>query len=91
MASEIPLVVSDIPVFREIAAQAALYADPLAPSALAAAMESALYEPGVRERLVERARERLGQFTWRRSAERHLALFEAVLEEGSYDRGRAWM
>jgi glycosyltransferase involved in cell wall biosynthesis len=81
MASEIPLVVSDIPVFREIAAQAALYADPFAPSALAAAMESALYEPGVREQLVERARERLGRFTWRRSAERHLALFEAVLEE----------
>ena len=80
MASEIPLVVSDIPVFREIAAQAALYADPFSPSELAAAMESALYEPGVREQLVERAYERLGRFTWRRSAERHLALFEEVLE-----------
>ena len=41
-----------IPVFREIAAQAALYADPFSPSALAAAMESALYEPGVRDRCV---------------------------------------
>jgi glycosyltransferase involved in cell wall biosynthesis len=81
MASEVPLVVSDIPVFREIAAEAALYADPFVPSALAAAMESVLYEPGVRERLLEHARERLGRFTWKRSAERHLALFEAVLEE----------
>lgn len=81
MASEVPLVASDIPVFREIAAEAALYADPFAPSALAAAMESVLYEPGVRERLVEHARERLGRFTWRRSAERHLALFEEALKE----------
>jgi hypothetical protein len=44
-------------------------------------MESALYEPGVRQRLVEHARQRLPLFTWRRSAERHLALFEVVLGE----------
>jgi glycosyltransferase involved in cell wall biosynthesis len=81
MASEVPLVASDIPVFREIAADAALYADPFEPASLAASMESALFDAGVGERLVERARERLHRFTWRRTAERLVTLFEAALEE----------
>ena len=42
MASEVPLVASDLPVFREIAGDAAFYADPHSPESLAGAMEAAL-------------------------------------------------
>jgi glycosyltransferase involved in cell wall biosynthesis len=81
MASEVPLVAADIPIFREIAADAAFYADPFDPSALASAMEAALFQPGAAEVLVKRGRQRLRAFTWVRTARRLLALFSEVLAE----------
>lgn len=81
MASDVPTVAADIPVFREVGADAALYADPYKPDALASAMEAALYEPGVREALVRRGRRQVREFSWDRTAQRLLALFEEVLAE----------
>lgn len=81
MASDLPLVAADIPVFREVAADAAFYADPFDLASLASAMEEVLFRPDAREQLVKRGRERLKAFTWRRSAEKLLGLFESVLTE----------
>jgi glycosyltransferase involved in cell wall biosynthesis len=81
MASEIPLVASDIPVFREIAGDAAFYADPHSPESLAGAMEEALFLAGARETLIKRGRERVREFTWDRSAEGLLSLFHQVVAE----------
>jgi glycosyltransferase involved in cell wall biosynthesis len=81
MASDVPLVAADIPVFREIASDAAFYADPFDLSALAGAMEAALFQPGAAEVLVKRGRQRLRSFTWERTARRLLALFSEVLAE----------
>ncbi|MCA9510010.1 MAG: glycosyltransferase family 4 protein [Myxococcales bacterium] len=77
MAADVPLVAADIPVFREIAGDAAFYADPFSPSELAKAIEEALFARGAAEALVKRGRERVTQFTWRRSA----AALLAVLDE----------
>lgn len=79
MAAEVPLVAADIPVFREIAGDAAFYADPFSSSALARAMEEALFTRGASETLVKRGRERVAQFSWRRSAATLLANFEDLL------------
>jgi glycosyltransferase involved in cell wall biosynthesis len=79
MASDVPLVAADIPVFREIAGDAAFFADPLEPEALARAMEEALFFEGARQALVKRGRERVRKFTWDQSARRLLQLFESVL------------
>lgn len=79
MANDLPLVAADIPVFREIAEDAAIYADPHDSSALAAAMESVLSSASERARRVERGRERLAYFTWERSAASLLKLFAEVL------------
>src|SRR5262249_31558451 len=49
MAAEVPLVAADIPVFREIAGDAAFYADPFRVDELAAAMAAALLDPGARD------------------------------------------
>ena len=81
MASEAPLVASDLPVVREVAADAAFYADPFDSRSLARAMEAALFTPGAREVLVKRGRARVEQFTWERTAQRLLNLFETVLSE----------
>jgi glycosyltransferase involved in cell wall biosynthesis len=79
MASGLPVVAADIPVFREIGGDAALYADPHDTESLARAIDAALFSPLARESLVKRGRERAREFTWDRTAERLVALFhEAV-------------
>jgi glycosyltransferase involved in cell wall biosynthesis len=81
MAAEVPVVAADIPVFREIGADAALYADPHSPAALARSMHTALTGFDVRETLVKRGRERVGQFSWERSARGLHALLRSVAAE----------
>ncbi len=78
MASGTPLVASDLPVCREVAGTAARYADPFRPARLAEVLEEVLSEPASREVLVKEGRERVKQFTWERSTERLLALFDAL-------------
>jgi glycosyltransferase involved in cell wall biosynthesis len=88
MAAEVPVVASDIPVFREVAADAAFYADPFKVESLAAAMADALAHPEAREALVKRGRERVRLFGWDRSAMRLLGLFSSVLAERATARLR---
>ena len=78
-ASETPLVAADTKVFREIASDAAFYANPFDASALAQAMEQALFKAGAAETLVKRGRERLEHFTWRGAAETLMSVFETAL------------
>jgi glycosyltransferase involved in cell wall biosynthesis len=78
MASGLPLVTSDRPVFREIAGDAALYADAYRPEEFTDAMERVLTSKEVRDSLVARGRERVTELSWDRSAERHLALLRGV-------------
>lgn len=79
MAAGLPIVAADTPVFREIAADAAFYADPFDAHAFADAMSEVLFRPGAAAALAKRGTERLREFTWRRSASRLLALFRSVL------------
>jgi glycosyltransferase involved in cell wall biosynthesis len=81
MASGIPTVAADLPVFREIAQDAAFYADPYKVDALAGAMEEALFLPHARETLRKRGRERVNDFGWDATARRLLALFDEVVRE----------
>lgn len=80
MASGVPVVAADIPVFREIGGEAAFYADPHKADALAASMEEALFVPAARAALRRRGLERVGHFTWERTAERLSALLDEVIE-----------
>jgi glycosyltransferase involved in cell wall biosynthesis len=79
MASDVPVVASDIAVFREIAGNAAFYADPYKTDAFASAIEEALFEPRARETLIKHARKRVRDFGWDRTARRLLALFDEVI------------
>jgi glycosyltransferase involved in cell wall biosynthesis len=78
MASGVPTVAADLPVFHEIAGDAAFYADPHQPESLAGAIEAALFAPGAREILIKRARERVRAFGWDAAARRLSSLFDEI-------------
>jgi glycosyltransferase involved in cell wall biosynthesis len=73
-----PVVVSDIPIFREIGGDAALYFDPSSPEDLAAAVRM-LENPAQLRARSEAAVERHGEFSWETSAD---ALLELLLRVG---------
>jgi glycosyltransferase involved in cell wall biosynthesis len=89
MASGVPVVAADIPVFREIGGNAAFYADPHKTDALAAAMDEALHVPAARQALRGRGFERIRQFTWERTADQLRALLDEVIDERAARRARA--
>jgi len=81
MASGLPTVAADIPVFREVGGDAVLYADPFDTADLAKAMEHALHTDGVARALARRGRERAREFTWEKTAMELLHLFSSVHSE----------
>ena len=74
-----PLLLSDIAVFREVAGDAALYADPHDPVAWAPALEATLSEP-IRRRLSAAAHDKIaGRFTWKQAADQVRKAYEQAL------------
>ena len=79
MASGLPVVAANIPVFREIAGDAALYADPYDVGDLSRAMEKALIsdeESATRSAL---ARDRVSELSWNANARNLSELFREVM------------
>jgi glycosyltransferase involved in cell wall biosynthesis len=81
MAAGLPIVAGDIAVSREVAGDAACYADPHDASALARTLERVLSDGDLREKLRERGRNRVAAFRWEDSARRHLELFDELADE----------
>jgi glycosyltransferase involved in cell wall biosynthesis len=81
MGCDVPVVAADIPVFREIAQDAVLYADPYKVESIAAAMEDGLASQSHRQAMVERGRKRVEHFTWERSTNRLLSVFSELVAE----------
>lgn len=79
MARGVPVVTSDTPSLKEIAAGAALLVDPFDTSGLAEALREACEDAGRREELVRRGRERAGRYRWEETARLTLEAYrEAV-------------
>jgi glycosyltransferase involved in cell wall biosynthesis len=72
-----PVVVSDIPIFREIGGDAALYFDPTSPEDVASAVY-VLEDPEELQRRSQAAAERHSQFSWEKSADTLLDLLLRV-------------
>lgn len=76
MSRAVPTVVSDIPIFREIAPHA-LHVDPEDPQELARAVRR-LEDPRFRAELVERSREDAARYSWTASARQLLRVAREV-------------
>lgn len=72
-----PVALSDIPVFHEVAGDAAVFFDPRVGERLAEAVAIAC-EPESRRRLVEAGYENVRRFTWDHTAEQTLAVYQEV-------------
>lgn len=78
MGAGAPVLASDIAVFHEVAADAALFFDPHSADSLAESLRQSL-DPAQRERLIARGRERIKAFSWDKSAEILRGVYERVL------------
>jgi glycosyltransferase involved in cell wall biosynthesis len=68
LAAGAPLVASDLPVLREVAGDAALYAPPGRPDLWADRIAALLGDSGLRDELRRKGHERARLFDWRRAA-----------------------
>lgn len=82
MLAETPIVAADIPAFREIAGDAALFFAPDDVDGLVAGVERVLGDAASRSQRVELGRKRASEFTWKRSVDRLCQVFEEALGAG---------
>ena len=78
MACELPVVASDIPTHREVAAEAATYVDPTDPEAIASGIERVWGDDPERGRLIETGSKRVTLFSWEETARKTLAVYERL-------------
>lgn len=74
-----PIVVSDIPIFREIGGEAAVYADPRDVASVVAALRE-LEDPDIWQRRSAASRAQASRFDWDRSAAALLEVLERVAD-----------
>jgi glycosyltransferase involved in cell wall biosynthesis len=79
MAHGVPVVASSTSSLPEVAGDAALYVDPRAPADIARKIQRGVEDADLRAALIERGLERARQFTWQRTAEETLKVYEEVL------------
>ena len=79
MASGCPVITSHDTGCAEIAGDAALLVDPRSVEAISAAMQSLIEHERLRADLRARGLARAAEFTWEKSARKHLDVFEQAL------------
>jgi glycosyltransferase involved in cell wall biosynthesis len=80
MACGTMVLASDIPVFREVAGDAAVYFDPLDVDRIRKAIERCL-DPVARREHVRRGEDQLGEYSWEKCAEQTHAVHEMALHD----------
>ena len=80
MAMGCPLVVSQRSSLSEVAGDAAETADPLNARSIAAALAKVLTQPGRREELIRRGKERVKDFSWEKTARETLKILEDIAD-----------
>lgn len=82
MAVGLPVLASNAAVFQEIGGDAVTYFDPHDEAAIAAALIAAVGDPESLSVSAKRGLQRAKLFTWERTAQQTLAVFEMALDEG---------
>jgi glycosyltransferase involved in cell wall biosynthesis len=78
MAAEIPVASSPAGSLREIIGDAALFFDPTDEEGIAGAIDRVMHDTLLREQLVEKGKERIKQFSWKRCAEATLRIYREL-------------
>lgn len=79
MASKLPVIVSDIPVLREVCGDNVLYVDPNNPQDIADKVTKLMTNQKLRQKLIAEGLERVRQFSWRKTAAQTLQVYEEAL------------
>ncbi|HTT92639.1 MAG TPA: glycosyltransferase family 1 protein [Acidimicrobiales bacterium] len=83
MVAGVPVVASDIPALREVAGDAAVLVPPNNSDAWVEALSRVLESPSLQGELAGAGRRRAAFFSWKRTAEATLAVYEEVAAEQS--------
>lgn len=79
MSAGLPVVTSNGSALKEIAGDAALLVDPADTDGLRGALQEALEDASVRERLIAAGMRRAGEFDWPRAAQQTLAVYRRLM------------
>jgi len=80
MESGIPIIAANLPSLREVADSAALYINQRSPDCIAKALGQISSDKNRRETLIEKGRERLKLFDWKKPAETFMNLVINLLK-----------
>ncbi len=80
MLSGAPLIVSDIPVHREVIADAALFVTPSEPEHWARAMEQLVADTSLREQLIQKGSARATVYDWEKTAEKTWGVLRGMVK-----------
>jgi glycosyltransferase involved in cell wall biosynthesis len=79
MSMGCPVILSDIPVFREVFGDAAHYVDPMDAAAICKGILDVLSDESCRLELVRRGYERAKLYTWERSADKMVSIIKSLV------------
>ena len=79
MARRVPVVAACTSSLPEVGGEAALYVDPHSDAAIVSAVRQVIEDEALRSRLISLGLDRAAQFTWRRTAQETLDVYEEVL------------
>lgn len=80
MACGTPVVTSNVSSMPEIAGDAAILVDPNDPEAISRGLVEILRGSDLRAKLIARGKERADEFSWKRTAEKTIAVYESLIE-----------
>jgi glycosyltransferase involved in cell wall biosynthesis len=84
MANGLPVVAANTSALPEVGGDAALYVNPADPQDIADKVQRVVEDCALRGAMVEKGLKRVQEFTWRRTAEATLAVYEEVLKPGAH-------
>lgn len=80
MSSATPVITSNLTAMPEVCSDAAIYCNPYDVNDIKEKIEIVLDDEELQKEMIEKGLERAKQFTWKKSAKKHLEVFKEVLE-----------
>lgn len=77
-ACDCPCIISEVSSLPEIAGEAALYIEPTIPESIAYAVEKIIGNSALRETLIQKGREQLAKFSWQRTIDDTVNLYQSI-------------